>query len=225
MNNTIPKVLHYVWFGKKELPALEKKCIETWKITNPDFEIKEWNEYNVDINDEVFLNALRKEEWAFCSDYARFKIISEHGGVYLDTDVEVVKDISPLLENVFFAGKENDLFINAAVFGAIKNNQFVRAVFDEIKLSMINDYVPIPRIMTKVYNEKFIGDEDLTIYDSDYFYPYNPFENEVKLLFHSDVKNSTYAIHHWNYSWKPSLIKRIIRKMKRIFKKSKYFGG
>lgn len=217
----IPKVMHYIWLGKKELPALEKKCIETWKCVNPDFEIVYWNEDNLNITDPIFLNAYRKKEWAYCSDYARMKVIFEHGGVYLDTDMELIRPINNLLHFGCFIGREDERFINAAIVGAESGNAYIRDVFDEIVNSMRTDFVPIPKILTSVYEKGVYG--NVKVFPVEYFYPYNPFKNEVKEFFFSDVTENTYAIHHWKYSWKASLFKRVVRKVRRIITRNKYF--
>ena len=90
--NSIPKVIHYCWFGGNPLPEMALKCIESWKKFLPDYEIKEWNEKNFDLNIcEYVKEAYQAKKWAFVSDYARFWILYHEGGVYFDTDVEVIK--------------------------------------------------------------------------------------------------------------------------------------
>lgn len=89
----VPKVIHYCWFGRKEMPEKEKACIETWKTFFPEYELKLWNEYNFDYEQCSFASqAYEKKNYAFVSDYARAKILYEHGGLYLDTDVKVLKN-------------------------------------------------------------------------------------------------------------------------------------
>ena len=103
----IPKVIHYCWFGRNPLPPLALKCIESWKKFFPDYEIKEWNEDNFDINIIPYTKeAYEAKKYAFVSDYARFWILYQYGGVYFDTDVEVIKDMRPLVVCGNFMGKE-----------------------------------------------------------------------------------------------------------------------
>ena len=84
----IPKIIHYCWFGRKPLPELASKCIASWKKFLPDYEIKEWNEDNFDVNQIPYTDqAYKSKKYAFVSDYARFKIMYENGGIYFDTDV------------------------------------------------------------------------------------------------------------------------------------------
>jgi mannosyltransferase OCH1-like enzyme len=94
----IPKKIHYCWFGGKELPDSAKKCIESWKTYFPDYEIKEWNESNYDVNKTIFTKeAYQIGKYAFVSDYARFDILYNYGGIYFDTDVEVIKPFADIL--------------------------------------------------------------------------------------------------------------------------------
>ena len=105
--NSIPKVIHYCWFGGNPLPEMALKCIESWKKFLPDYEIKEWNEKNFDLNIcEYVKEAYQAKKWAFVSDYARFWILYHEGGVYFDTDVEVIKPFEDIIENGAFMGCE-----------------------------------------------------------------------------------------------------------------------
>jgi len=106
----IPKVIHYCWFGRNPLPPLAQKCIASWKKYLPDYEIVEWNEDNFNINQIPYTEqAYRNKKYAFVSDYARFKILYEHGGIYFDTDVEVIKAIDDILAKGAFMGLEQDV--------------------------------------------------------------------------------------------------------------------
>ena len=103
----IPKIIHYCWFGGNPLPELAIKCIESWKKYLPDYEIKEWNESNFDINCCAYVReAYEAKKWAFVSDYARFWILYQHGGLYFDTDVELIKSIDDLIVKGAFMGCE-----------------------------------------------------------------------------------------------------------------------
>lgn len=104
-----PKVIHYCWFGRKPLPKLALKCIASWKKFLPDFEIKEWNEDNFDVNQIPYTaQAYNCKKYAFVSDYARFKILYENGGLYFDTDVEILQPLNKILETVPFMACERD---------------------------------------------------------------------------------------------------------------------
>lgn len=105
----IPHVIHYCWFGGKPLPKSALKCISSWKKYFPDWEIKQWNEENFDINSIPYTReAAERGKWAFVSDYARFWILYHHGGVYFDTDVEVIRPMDDIIEGGAFMGFEKD---------------------------------------------------------------------------------------------------------------------
>lgn len=109
MTHDIPKVIHYCWFGGKPLPQSAKKCIESWKRFLPDYKIKEWNESNFDINAIPYIQeAYEAKKYAFVSDYARFKILYDQGGLYFDTDVEVIRPLDDIIERGPFMGCEQD---------------------------------------------------------------------------------------------------------------------
>ncbi len=105
----IPKIIHYCWFGGKSLPPLALKCIESWKKFLPGYKIIEWNEHNYDVFSIPYTSeAYKKGKFAFVSDYARFDIIYKYGGIYFDTDVEVIQNIDDILTNGCFMGFEAD---------------------------------------------------------------------------------------------------------------------
>ena len=103
----IPKVIHYCWFGGKKIPLEFRRYMKSWRKFCPDYEIREWNESNFDVFAHPFTkSAYEAKAWAFVSDYARLKVVYEHGGIYLDTDVELLKSFDELLMEQGFAGME-----------------------------------------------------------------------------------------------------------------------
>ena len=105
----IPKIIHYCWFGRNPLPELALKCIASWKKYMPDYEIKEWNEDNFDVNIIPYTaEAYAQKKYAFVSDYARFWILYRYGGIYFDTDVEVIRPIDDIIARGNFMGFETD---------------------------------------------------------------------------------------------------------------------
>lgn len=131
----IPKRIHYCWFGGKPLPACAKRYIKTWKKQCPDYEIIRWDESNFNVDGHPFTrSAYENKAWAFVSDFARIKIVYDQGGIYLDTDVELLRNIDFLLNYDFFIGVQQwDSVCNTGLgFGASKNN--------EIVLDMIKQY-------------------------------------------------------------------------------------
>lgn len=105
----IPKVIHYCWFGRNPLPRSASKCIDSWRRFCPDYEIREWNEDNFDVNAIPYtVQAYERKKYAFVSDYARFDILHRHGGLYFDTDVELIKPIDDIIADGPFMGIEAD---------------------------------------------------------------------------------------------------------------------
>ena len=104
----MPKVIHYCWFGGNPLPELARICIDSWKKYLPNYEIKEWNESNFDLDScDYIKEAYKCKKWAFVSDYARFKILYNYGGLYFDTDVEIISSLDDIIDNGAFMGFEN----------------------------------------------------------------------------------------------------------------------
>lgn len=212
----IPKVIHCVWFGGKSFPPLDEKCFKTWKKYLPDYEIKIWNEESYDCEEPFFQKLLKNKKWAFCADYARLDILLKHGGIYLDTDMEVLKSLDTMLNTKCFLGMESESFISAGIIGCEKNNGYIKDCLKEVKASLLKEFIPIPKILTRVYQGGQYS--SVTIYPKEYFYPYNPFAYEIKNLMFMDITDKTHAIHHWNYSWKPSISERIYAKLRKILK-------
>lgn len=129
----IPKKMHYCWFGRGEKPKLAKKCIASWRRYCPDYEIIEWNEDNFDVNLNTYTKmCYEQKKYAFLTDYIRLFVVNDHGGIYFDTDVEVLKSFDDLLQNKAFFGFENNEFINTGVgFGAEAQNEVVQQMIKE----------------------------------------------------------------------------------------------
>ncbi|HCP7638018.1 glycosyltransferase family 32 protein [Escherichia coli] len=216
----IPKIIHFIWLGGNVLPPLEKKCIATWEKYNPEFTIIKWDESNVNIDLPIYHKAYKEKKWAFCADIIRLKVLLEYGGIYLDTDMEIIKSLEPLLNQSCFLGKEDSKNISAGIIGCTKGHSYIKDCFNELIIALQKDYIPIPQILTYVYTKNNYN--SVKIYDYQYFYPYNPFQNDIKQLLFQDIVEETYSIHHWSYSWKPSIYSRIINKLKKTFSKNKY---
>lgn len=206
----IPKVIHYCWFGGNPLPESAIKCIESWKKHCPDYEIVQWNETNYDITKNRYMHeAYECKKWGFVPDYARLDIIYEHGGIYLDTDVEIIKSFDDLLGHSVFCGVEQESrFVALGLgFGAEKHNQTIKKLRDQYdRISFLKDgqpdLTPAPRINTAVLEEmgyKFqpgvFTCGDVVIYSSEYFCPQNFITGKT------DITENTYSIHHYDASW------------------------
>ena len=138
----IPKKIHYCWFGRNPKPALAEKCIKSWKKYCPDYEIIEWNEDNFDISacPLYVRQAYEAKKWAFVTDYVRLKVVYDNGGIYMDTDVELIKNLDSLLSNKAYFGFEDGVHIATGLgFGAIKDH--------EILEELMADYYDIPFIL------------------------------------------------------------------------------
>ncbi|MGU8248259.1 glycosyltransferase family 32 protein [Clostridium perfringens] len=207
----IPKKIHYCWFGGKEKPKLVKECIKTWKEKMPNYEIIEWNEKNFDVNKIRFTKeAYENKKWAFVADYCRNWVLYNYGGIYLDTDMEVLKPLDRFLEDNSFAGVEDDENINAAIWGCKKGDKFVKLILNYYEMINFEDYkqdlfsLAIPKIITKIakengYNKSITPTNfynKTVIYPKEYFYPKRKsWEKEI-------VTKNTYTIHHYDGSWR-----------------------
>ena len=152
----IPKKIHYIWVGGNPLTPLAEKCIESWKKYCPDYEIVRWDESNFDVNQNQYCKeAYENKKWAFVSDYIRLKVLYEEGGIYMDTDVEVVKPLDKFLSNPAFSGFENDTMIPTGIIASEKNNPWVDKLlkkYDDkhfIKKNLPVSFIPIKGEMFK----------------------------------------------------------------------------
>lgn len=207
----IPKVIHYCWFGKNPLSNKILKCIASWKKYCPDYQIIEWNESNFDFSSNQYAaQAYASGKYAFVSDYARLKIIYEHGGIYLDTDVELLRPIDPLIDGDGFMAFQNDGMVATGLgFAAPKHHPVIYALMQDYQnISFINsdgsyDTTPCPNRNTSVLYQlglkKYDGQiqmlQGLTIYPEEYF---SPKDFSTGILKKSP---NTYGIHHYHASW------------------------
>lgn len=206
----IPKKIHYCWFGGNSLPDKYKKWMESWKKYCPDYEIIEWNEDNYDITKNKYMyDAYRAKKWGFVPDYARLDIIYNYGGIYLDTDIELVGNLDDLLYENAFAGFESDNYVNlGSGFGAQKGNILIKTMrdfYDKINFydSQGNlDLTPSPVFQTMVLKEnglKVNGQyqilKDIVIYPEKLMCGKSLATRRIKL------KDYTKVIHHYDASW------------------------
>ena len=222
---SIPKVIHYCWFGKAEMPKLTKKCIKSWEKYCPDYEIICHTEENFDITQNRYMReAFEAKKWAFVSDYARLKIIYDNGGIYLDTDVELIKPIDELLKNKGFMGfDEKGIVATGLGFGAEKGNEIIGEFlkdYDNLPFVMTDgsyDLTPCPDRNTEalkrlgmdvdIKNQTFM---DVEFLPCDYLCPMDYYTGK------KNITQNTYSIHHYSASWtsdvtkRTTMIKRII---------------
>ncbi|WP_349400303.1 glycosyltransferase family 32 protein [Clostridium perfringens] len=217
MEKNIPKIIHYCWFGEKEKSKLIKKCIESWKKELVEYEFFEWNETNYDVNKCIFTQqAYKQKKWAFLSDYARLDVLYKYGGIYLDTDMEVLKTFNDLLHNQIFIGVEDSKNLNAAIIGSSKNNSIIKEIISIYnQINNFDEFPTIPNVISNYFkkkgfnyeNENKVLDNNISIYSSEYFYPLSNVNHTLK-----KTKN-TYTIHYYDASWFNSK-NRLKRKLK-----------
>lgn len=212
----IPKKIHYCWFGRGEKPKLAQKCIASWKKYCPDYEIIEWNEDNFDININGYTRmCYEQKKYAFLSDYVRLWIIKEYGGLYFDTDVEVLRNYDELLIHNAFFGFESEQYVNTGIgFGAEACNAVVCKLLEEYNELINGDkgIVGCPVLNTIALEQlglKRNGKEQMVdnarIYPLSYF---NPYEDATGRL---NITKHTYSIHWYAKSW---LDKKVILRSK-----------
>lgn len=210
----IPKKIHYCWFGNKKKSHLIKRCIESWKIHLPDYEIYEWSEKNCNLDHPFIKDAYEKKEWAFVSDIVRLQKLYEHGGIYLDTDMYLVKNLDSFLGDECFFGAELEDLISAGIIGTSPKNSFISRVlnkYDYLNFSIENKKeITTPKIITEVfkksfnYNDKFIKviqKENIFVYPVDYFYPLSYHLKSDIENYSNYIKHNTHGVHLWNSSW------------------------
>ena len=219
----IPKVIHYCWFGRGDKPKSVKKCIASWKKYCPDYEIIEWNEDNFDVNMSVYAKyCYDNKMYAFLSDYVRLWVIYNNGGIYMDTDVEVIKPLDELINNDAYYGFESNDYINTGVgFGAKKNHESVKYMMEEYDLNS-ERLVGCPKLNTQALLKmglKLNGSKQ-TLKHNTAVYPintFNPYDDITGVL---NKTNDTYSIHWYSKSWmsKSSIIRSVLTKpFHRIF--------
>jgi len=228
----IPKIIHYCWFGGKQLPRDAVNCIKSWKKYYPDYEIIEWNEENFDIDICAYVKeAYTEKKWAFVSDYARFWILYNYGGLYFDTDVEVIKRADDVIIGGSFMGNEYGIELNTALvnpglgMGAEKGLPFFKTVldyygnihFDKLHMKTICEYTTeLLKAEGYKYDECIKKIAGLNIYPIDYFCPMNYYTGEIT------ITENTCSIHHYSATWitdkekKAKQIRKILEEKTRI---------
>ena len=221
----IPKVIHYCWFGNNPLPKLAVQCIESWKRFLPDYEIKEWNEENFDVNMIPYTaEAYKAKKYAFVSDYARFWILYKYGGLYFDTDVEVIKSMDDIIAKGSFMGFENNGATTTGVnpglgLGVNPGLDLYKEILDYYnrelflmpngKLNLKTVVLRVTEIMKK-YGLKemnvFQAVAGVNIYPYDYFCPIRITDGKLCLT------DNTVSIHHYAASW-TTPTHRLLRKV------------
>ena len=215
----IPKVIYYCWFGRGKMPALAEKCIESWKKYCPDYKIVCVNEHNFDINRNQYAReAYDAGKWAFVSDYARLKVLYDEGGIYFDTDVELLKPLDKLIEENGYMGFDDNGVISTGLgFACEKGNELVGAMladYDDISFVLPDgslDLTPCPDRNTKALirlgmdvsnkDQVFMG---IRMLPEDYLCPMKYYTGK------KIITKNTYSIHHFCASWISPTAKRTL---------------
>ncbi len=232
----IPKIIHYCWFGRGPLPELAQKCIASWRKYLPDYEIKEWNEDNFDVNIIPYTaEAYAARKYAFVSDYARFWVLYKYGGLYFDTDVEVIRPLDDIIARGNFMGFETDprpqqgvdaseASINPGLglgvapgLGVIKKLLEVYDGLHFVHEENMRNQITVVHITTQLLLENGLRNvegiqriaDDLYIYPSEYFCPINVTTGRIH------VERNTRTIHHYAGTWvdKKFSLKEMVKKV------------
>ena len=229
----IPKTIHYCWFGGASMDERSLRCIESWKKFFPDYEISRWDETNIDLTQINFMReAFEQGKWAFVSDVARLIVVYQNGGIYFDTDVEVISSYDDVLSEspAGFMGYEVTGYVNTGLgFGAEKGNAFLRDIIKRYRdISFIENMnnlseIACPIITTKLMKEqgydgrnRFQVFRGLNIYPTSYYSPLNYENGRLR------ISNKTHSIHWGNASWSGEIARNYqmaVQKYNRVFGK------
>lgn len=222
----IPKKIHYMWLGGKELPKNLQKCVDSWKKYCPDYEIIRWDETNYDMSKNLYTEqAYKNKEYGFVPDYARLDILYNYGGIYMDTDVELIRPLDELLYQEAFCGVEKWQVLNfGGCSGAIEKHRAIKKILeyrenvffvnaDGEKNKTTCGYYDTKAVLDAGYkmngqNQKVL---DMNIYSYDYFHPYDYMSGRL------DVTENTFSIHHFNGGWLDKKMKQLNEETAHVF--------
>ncbi len=224
----IPKVIHYCWFGHNPLPDLAIKCIDSWKKYCPDYEIVEWNEDNFNLKCNTYIKeAYEAKKWAFITDYVRLFVLYNYGGIYMDTDVELVKPIDDFLSLDSFSGFESSNAIPTGIMASCKKQKIFKEflnyynnrhfIKEDGTYDLTTNVVTITNICLEkglIINNKYQKIDGFVLFPNDYFCPKDYLTGDIIMT------NNTHAIHHFSGSWIPEFDKKMMlleRRCKKIF--------
>lgn len=229
----IPHVIHYCWFGGAPLSKLSVKCIESWKKYCPDYEIRRWDESNVNLEAcDYVREAYQAKKWAFVSDFVRFQVLYEHGGVYFDTDVELLKGVDSIVNKgpfmsiesypgLFTGGNDFILLNPGQGIAAEKGNIFYAEVLEYYKSIRFSAEKTVGMHVTALMLERGLKSENIfqtvcgiNIWPKEFFNPINPNSGKI------DITDNTVSIHHYEGTWvdgKTRFIEKTFRLIYRVF--------
>ena len=229
----IPKIIHYCWFGRGQKGELAQKCIESWKKYCPDYVFKEWNEDNFDLDSNRYVRqAYDNRKFAFVTDYVRLYALWSEGGIYMDTDVEVLKPLDEFLKHQAFSSFENNNTIPTGIMAAEKGNEWIFDLMQEYtdldfvdkygNMDLTTNVERITDLTVKKYglvqesSYQELGGGVVTMYPYDYFCPKDWVTGEI------NITENSHTIHHFSGSWHTEKEKEQIAKNK--LKREKYIA-
>ncbi len=206
----IPKIIHYCWFGGNDMPYSNKRCIDSWKEICPDYEIIRWDESNYDWTKNRYMyQAYKNKKWGFVPDYARLDIIYNYGGIYLDTDVELIKRPDNLLNYQGYMGFQRNFWIALGLgFGAVKNNSLIGKMLNQYdNLEFIDkegnmNMKAAPYYQTSLLKEEGIKcNNTMQILNSNVILPTDYLDPQGYKNGNIYITDNTISIHHYDESW------------------------
>jgi len=228
----IPKIINYCWFGKGSIPERNLRWMESWKHYCPGYEIIRWDENNYDITKNTYMQeAYQEEKWAFVSDYARIDIIYSYGGIYIDTDVELIKSFDNLLYQSAFCGIESNRKIELGLgFGAEKGHPILKGLLELyenkhfLNKDGVADLTANGIIQNPYYKSKgFTGNGDYQVIDEMTVYPQSVLSPKDLYTGEMSITEHTYSIHHYDASWMDKESGEKQKSVKELYKR--YFKG
>lgn len=205
----IPKLIHYCWFGKGKMPLIAEKCIASWKKYVPDYELIQWDESNFDLTANPYVKeAYEAKKFAFVTDYVRLYVLYTYGGIYMDTDVQLLKSIDDLLAFPAFTGFESEKDVPTGIMASVKDGLWVKEQLDYydnrhfLKQDGSMDMTTNTQIISKIMcdngfvlkNSYQVYKDELHVFPKDYFSP----KERSGII---NLSENSYCIHHFNGSW------------------------
>lgn len=209
----IPKIIHYCWFGRGKMPKLAQDCIKSWEKYCPEYQLKEWNEENFDLDLYPYAReAYDNKKFAFVTDVVRLYALYNEGGIYMDTDVEVIKPLDPFLDNVAFSGFEGLDRLPTGIMASEKGGQWVK---DNLEYYTRHHFITLDGKLDLTTNVTIITDYMLkkgVVLDNSYqdfpgFFRLYPKTYFCPLSEPQDFSENTVTIHHFAGSWLPRSVK------------------
>lgn len=214
----IPKIIHYCWYGGAPIPDEYASYIGKWKKLNPDFKIMKWDESNSPLNISYIATAIKHKNWANVSNLVRFIALEKFGGVYLDTDMMLIKSLKPLLNDKCFLGFEEasdttqSFWVNNAIIGSEAKHPFIKQCISAITSEFDGTEsanLSAPHIVTKVLKDKYglkkygkqVLKKSVTLYPIDFFYPIHYNEAYKLKDFKKNISENTIGVHMWARTW------------------------